>query len=65
MEKKPDPMEELEKQHSRSVNRSELKGTTMCQKHRFVKFSDMEVHCQQCPTAYTVENADKFLSEYL
>jgi len=63
-EKEIDIVKETEKEHRHVANRSELRGTTMCKKHRFIKNSDTEVACQQCPTALTVENADKFLKEY-
>lgn len=61
MNKSQETSEELEDVHT--INRSELKRVSQCEKHTFYKTDTNEVSCKKCPTVRIL--SDKDMYEYL
>lgn len=58
---KEEKKEELESVHS--VDRSQLKRVSQCEKHSFYKTDTNEVSCRKCPTVRILSDEDMY--EYI
>lgn len=54
MKELKDPIREAEAEFKRTINRSELRGVTQCQTHKWRKLNDSELACELCPTVIRV-----------